>query len=507
MSDSQHYDVLVIGTGPAGEAAAMKAAKSKKKVASIEAYQRVGGGATFWGTIPSKALRRAIYEMSFLERSAYFKCLDLVPAFSFPDFMMGTNQVVDQQAELRESFYDRNSVRLIHGRARFLDPHRVEVLEPKGGREEIAADNIVIATGSRPYRPADIDFSHPHIFDSDTILAMPYTPKSLIIYGAGVIGCEYASMFNMMHVNTTLVNTRDKLLSFLDEEITDALAYHFADRGIRIMNSEEYLRVEGAPDGVILHFKSGKKIKADALLFSNGRSGNTQDLGLEKIGITPNAHGQVLVNENLQVYHNGGDGSAAPGDSAAGQAGVVGDPKKIVHAADEKTRDGLVAYGHIYAAGDVIGAPSLASASYDQGRFASTHICEGSADYRLVTEIPTGIYTTPEISSIGRTEAQLTAEKIPYEVGKSHFKYLARAQISHLRVGMLKLIFHRETLEILGVHCFGESATEIVHIGQAIMAQPAPHNTLKYFITTTFNYPTMAEAYRVAALNGIDKLF
>ncbi len=466
MTEHTHFDVIIIGTGPAGEGAAMKAAKSGKRCAAIERYEAVGGGATHWGTIPSKALRRAIYHANLLGQSPVYKRLDLAPTYDFPEMIATAQRVIDQQADLRQTFYDRNKVPLIPGHACFLDPHTVQVEPPKGAARLFKADHFVIATGSRPYRPKDVDFSHPRIFDSDTLLSMPFTPTSVTVYGAGVIGSEYASMLRNMTMDVTLINTRGRLLEFLDDEITDALSYHFSDEGIVILQPEEYERVEGKEDGVVLHLKSCKKIKSDAFLWANGRSGNTDRLGLEKIGITPNNRGQIEVNENYQTK---------------------------VHP-------------HVYAAGDVIGYPSLASAAYDQGRFAASHIV-GQADYRLVQDIPTGIYTSPEISSVGKTEKQLTVEKVPYSVGKAMFKSLARAQITGQTVGMLKLLFHRETLELLGIHCFGANASEIIHIGQAIMAQAAPVNNLKYFINTTFNYPTMAEAYRVAALNGYNRLF
>jgi NAD(P) transhydrogenase len=271
-------------------------------------------------------------------------------------------------------------------------------------------------------------------------------------------------MLRRMHVRVTLVNTRDKLLSFLDDEIIDALSYHLSENGVRILHNEEYEGVEAGQNDVILHLKSGKKVRSDMLLWANGRTGNTESLGLETIGITPNHRGQIEVNEHYQTSQP-----------------------------------------HIYAVGDVVGYPSLASASYDQGRFAAGHLC-GDTNHRLVQNIPTGIYTSPEISSIGKTERQLTDEKVPYEVGKAMFKHLARAQITGQTVGMLKLLFHRETLALLGIHCFGQNAAEIIHIGQAIMLQPEPHNSLRYFTNTTFNYPTMAEAYRVAALNGMNRL-
>ncbi|HNF16293.1 MAG TPA: Si-specific NAD(P)(+) transhydrogenase, partial [Leptospiraceae bacterium] len=312
----------------------------------------------------------------------------------------------------------------------------------------------------------DIDFNSPNIFDSDTILNLNRTPSSVTVYGAGVIGCEYASIFRNLGIKVNLINTRDKLLSFLDDEIIDALAYHLREQGILIRHNEIYSKVETVNDGVIMHMESGKQIKTDILLFANGRTGNSEGLGLEKLNIKVNGRSQLDVNENYQT-----------------------------------------SVSHIYAVGDIVGHPSLASAAYDQGRFASTHIIDGMCEHRLVENIPTGIYTSPEISSIGKTEKELTAEKVPYEVGHSLFKSLARAQITGRTVGMLKILFHRQTLEILGIHCFGSEASEIIHIGQAIMSQKPPANTLMYFINTTFNYPTMAEAYRVAALNGINRVF
>ncbi|AUX41028.1 soluble pyridine nucleotide transhydrogenase [Sorangium cellulosum] len=465
MATTPHFDLIIIGTGPGGEGAAMTAAKHGKSVAAIERYTRVGGGCTHWGTIPSKALRRAIYHMNLINQSPIYKRMDVVPEYPFAELLATANRVIDDQVDLRESFYDRNHVRLIPGLGRFVDPHTVEVESEGEQRRRFTADAFIIATGSRPYRPADVDFSHPRVFDSDTLLRLDQTPRSITIFGAGVIGCEYASMLRNMQVAVNLVNTRVHLLEFLDDEITDALSYHFCDKGIRVLNNEDYEKVEPSKDGVVVSLKSGKKLRSDIFLWANGRSGNTAELGMEGIGITPNKRGQLEVNESFQTSQP-----------------------------------------HIYAVGDVVGYPALASASYDQGRFAASHFC-GHADYKLVRDIPTGIYTTPEISSLGKSERELTEEKVPYEVGKSTFKTLARAQITGQQVGMLKLLFHRETLALLGIHCFGESAAEIIHIGQAIMSQPAPHNTIRYFVNTTFNYPTMAEAYRVAALDGLGRVF
>ena len=462
----QRFDVVVIGTGPGGEGAAMRAVKAGKTVAVIERHVQVGGGCTHWGTIPSKALRHGINRMIEYNRNPLFRGFGPHARFSFPDLLRTAESVISRQVAMRQDFYDRNQSTRIHGLARFLDANTLEV-QRGGGMPplRVTAEGFVLATGSRPYRPTDVDFNHPRVFDSDTVLSLSRTPESVTIYGAGVIGCEYASMFRSLGCKVDLVNTRAQLLSFLDDEIIHALNYHLRDQGVMIRHNEEYEFVEGVPDGVILHLKSGKKIKRDVLLWANGRAGNSTNMGLEELGIVPNRRGQLEVNENYQT-----------------------------------------ALPHIYAVGDVIGYPSLASAAYDQGRFAATHLVDGQCDQHLVENIPTGIYTLPEISSVGRTEQELTQACVPYEVGHSWFKNLARAQITGETVGMLKLLFHRETLELLGIHCFGDQAAEIVHIGQAIMSQKGEANTLLYFINTTFNYPTMAEAYRVAALNGINRI-
>lgn len=461
----KQYDVIVIGSGPGGEGAAIKCAKAGKSVAMIEKYTYVGGGCSHWGTIPSKSLRHAVQRLVMFKAHPMFDQSIARLSIRYPQLLKTAEDVIAEQVKMRQGFYDRNHIDVIQGHARFTDAHTVEVITAQGPGERFQAETFVIATGSRPYRPNDIAFDHPRIVDSDTILQLQDTPHSITIYGAGVIGCEYASIFRGLDVKVNLINTRDKLLAFLDDEIIDALSYHLRQQGILIRHNESYERVEPREDCVIIHLNSGKQIKTEYLLFANGRTGNSQEMGLEEIGITVNRRGQIEVNADYQT---------------------------VVE--------------HIYAVGDIVGYPSLASAAYDQGRFAGTHIVEGRCEQSLVQYIPTGIYTSPEISSVGRTERELTEEKIPYEVGHSFFKSLARAQITGQRVGMLKLLFHRETLEILGIHCFGQDAAEIIHIGQAIMAQKGEANTLMYFINTTFNYPTMAEAYRVAALNGYNRL-
>lgn len=464
--DSQHFDIIVIGTGPGGEGAAMQATKMGKKVAAVERFAKIGGGCTHWATIPSKALRHAIFQLTSIFNNKLFRDAGISASFSFPELRRSAGSVIERQVEMRLGFYERNSVPVFHGQAGFRDAHTVAVRDQFGGHRELSADGIIIATGTRPYRPHDIDFTHPRVFDSDTILNLDHTPRSITIYGAGIVGCEYASMFRNLEAKVNLVNSREKLLEFLDDEIIDALSYHLRDRGVLIRHRETYDRVELLDDGVVVHLKSGKQLKTDILLWAAGRTGNSEHIGLEQLGIVPNHRGQLEVNEHFQT------------------------PVE-----------------HVYAVGDVTGPPALASAAYVQGRYAAQHLLTGHGDRSLVRDIPTGIYTSPEISSLGKSERELTAAGVPYEVGHAMFKSLARAQITGQTVGMLKLLFHRETLEILGIHCFGANASEIIHIGQAIMSQPGKQNTLLYFINTTFNYPTMAEAYRVAALNGYNRLF
>ncbi|MFH4786059.1 Si-specific NAD(P)(+) transhydrogenase [Vibrio diabolicus] len=466
MAHVNHYDVIVIGSGPGGEGAAMGLTKAGLNVAIVEKESSVGGGCTHWGTIPSKALRHAVSRIIEFNSNPLFCRNNTSVHATFSDILGHAKSVIDKQTRLRQGFYDRNSCTLLFGTARFIDNYSITVMQSDGTEEIYSADKFVIATGSRPYQPNDVDFLHERIYDSDSILSLKHDPRHIIIYGAGVIGCEYASIFRGLGVKTDLINTRDRLLEFLDNEVSDALSYHFWNSGVVIRNDETYEKIEGTEDGVIIHLQSGKKMKADCLLYANGRTGNTDKLNLGAVGLEADSRGQLKVNRNYQTDIE-----------------------------------------HIYAVGDVIGYPSLASAAYDQGRFVAQAITKGQAENYLIDDIPTGIYTIPEISSVGKTEQELTAAKVPYEVGRSSFKHLARAQIAGKDIGSLKILFHRETKEILGIHCFGERAAEIIHIGQAIMEQKGSANTIEYFVNTTFNYPTMAEAYRVAALNGLNRLF
>lgn len=465
VSVMQEYDVIVIGSGPGGEGAAMKLSKQGNRVAVVEMQDQVGGNCTHKGTIPSKALRHAIQLLADYRHHPLFEHTVALMDVSWPQLLKTSDEVIGRQVSMRHRFYGRNRVDVIHGRARFISTDTIEVERQKSSALQLRAKRFVIATGSRPYRPPQLNFNDPRILDSDTVLKLGYTPRRVTIYGAGVIGCEYASIFANLDVKVNLIDTRDRLLSFLDDEITDALSYHLRDQGVVIVHNETMEDVVLNDDGVVLRCKSGKEVRSDVLFWANGRSGNTEDMGLAEIGIAINQRGQIEVDDTFRTTVE-----------------------------------------NIFAVGDVIGPPALASASYDQGRFVGHLIANGSCDWDLLADIPTGIYTSPEISSVGQSERELTEQNIPYEVGRADFKSLARAQIAGRNVGMLKLLFHRETLELLGIHCFGEQASEIVHIGQAIMRQTGEANSINYFINTTFNYPTMAEAYRVAALHGRNRM-
>ncbi|GAA0303899.1 Si-specific NAD(P)(+) transhydrogenase [Psychrosphaera haliotis] len=465
-TQSFDYDTVVIGTGPGGEGAAMNLTKAGKRVAVIEKHTQVGGGCTHWGTIPSKALRHSVSRLIEYNSNPLFNKSEKAASLTFENILEHTTKVIRDQVRLRGGFYNRNEVDIIHGTASFVDKNTLKIVMLDGSIEHLTAESFVIATGSRPYNPVDVDFKHPRVYDSDTILSLKHQPKNIIIYGAGVIGCEYASIFRGLGCKVDLINTRDRLLSFMDAEMTDSLSYHFWNSGIVIRHGEEYDKIDAQEDGVIMTLKSGKRMKADCILFANGRTGNTDSLNLPAVNLEANSRGCLAVDS---TYKTSAD--------------------------------------NVFAVGDVIGYPSLASAAYDQGRIAAEYMLNLPTEGQLIEDIPTGIYTIPEMSSVGKTEQELTAAKIPYEVGRSSFKHLARAQIGATPVGGLKILFHCDTKEILGIHCFGEQAAEIIHIGQAIMQQKGKANTIEYFIHTTFNYPTMAEAYRVAALNGLNRLF
>ena len=460
----ESFDVVVIGSGPAGEGAAMMAAKNHRSVALVERYFEVGGGCTHWGTIPSKALRHAVRTLHDVRRNPLLRDFHASSTLTYPEILASASKVIEMQVASRRRFYERNRIPLLAGEARFIDDHTLEVQPEAGEPTRVVGRHIVIAAGSRPYHPPDMDFSHERIRDSDSILRYQQHPFSVTIYGAGVIGCEYASIFINLGAKVTLVNTQQRLLSFLDDEIAEALSYHLREQGCVIRHNEQFKALEARERDVVLHLESGRKIKSDVLLWANGRTGNSDRLQLEAAGLTANSRGHIPVNGYYQT--------AVP---------------------------------HIYAVGDIVGPPALASAAYVQGSRAVQHTFDPAIEPHRLDLIPSGIYTIPEISSVGKSERELQEAKVPYEAGHCAFKNLARAQMIDERVGMLKIIFHAETMAVLGVHCFGPGAAEIVHIGQAVMSM-GERNDIRYFTTTTFNYPTTAEAYRVAAYNGINRL-
>lgn len=466
MAQKKSFDLVVIGSGPGGEGAAMQAAKLKKSVAVVEQLPFVGGSCIHWATIPSKTLRHLAHQIvSFRSDPLFLPLASSTGQIKFSEILQRAKDVISKQVSLHSSHYSRNKVEVIHGRAMLVDPHTVRIDKGFGLSEDLTAKHIILATGSRPFHPPGINFDHPRVYDSDTILELEDEPRTVTVYGAGVVGCEYTSIFRALGKKVTLINNRNKLLSFLDDEIVDALSYHLRDEGVIIRHNEFLEKLELEDDRVVLDLKSGKKVASDILLVAIGRVGNSENMGLDKLHIKVNQRGYLIVNEKYQT--------AVP---------------------------------NIYAVGDLTGFPNLASAAYDQGRFASMDIIDPKRLNNVIKEAPLGIYTTPEISCIGKTEQQLTAERVPYEVGQASFRHLARSQITGRKVGMLKILFHRETLQILGIHCFGQNASEIIHIGQTVMAQKGEANSLAYFTNTTFNYPTMAEAYRVAALNGMNRV-
>jgi NAD(P) transhydrogenase len=453
--------MLVIGSGPAGQKAAIQAAKVGKKVGIIERKKVAGGICINIGTIPSKSLREAVMFLSgFRQRNLYGASYRVKKDITFEDLAQRCDHVVKAEQEIIQNQLIRNSVDFIIGMASVIDPHRIAIKQDSESNEH-TADYIVIAVGTEAARPQEIPFDGETVIDSDGLLSLKQLPKSLTIVGAGVIGCEYACILATLGIPVVLVERRPRLLEFVDSEIIESLQYQMRNIGVTLRLNEEVVGVYKLTDkSVVLQLKSGKQIRAPLLVYSAGRVGATKNLGLEQIGIQPDDRGRLKVNENFQT-----------------------------------------AVAHIYAVGDVVGFPALASTSMQQGRHAACHAfglaCETSSHL-----LPYGIYTIPEISMVGRNEDELTRDGVPYEIGVARYREIARGQIIGDTVGMLKLLFHSETRELLGVHVIGEGATELVHIGQAVIAHGGK---LDYFIDTVFNYPTLAECYKVAALAALNK--
>jgi NAD(P) transhydrogenase len=459
----REFDLLVIGSGPAGQKAAIQAAKLRKRVAVIEKDRVVGGSCIHTGTLPSKTLKDAIYYLhGFKLRSFPSISYSLKKSMTLRDLMARKDLVVKHELEVITNQLERNDVEIIRGSASFVDPHTIQIVEPKGDVDSLRAPFIVIATGSRPRRPADIPFNDLTICDSDSILSTETIPKSMTVMGGGVIGCEYASMFAAFGIKVTLLDRRTELLRFVDQEIVQALIYHMRTNGVTTRMGEEITGVSTDVRGrVVTSLKSGKTIVTDMLLYAMGRIANTDSLNVGAAGLTVDKMGQLKVNEHYQT--------AVP---------------------------------HVYAAGDVIGFPGLASTSMEQGRLSTCHAFQVEQS-TLPKILPYGIYTIPEISTVGKTEEELTAQTIPYEIGRAFYKEIARGQIVGDLEGLMKLLFHRDTMELLGVHIIGEGATELVHIGQAVLTYGGK---VDFFVQNVFNYPTLAECYRTAALDGINRL-
>jgi NAD(P) transhydrogenase len=453
--------MFVIGSGPAGQKAAIQAAKVGRKVAVVERKNVAGGVCINIGTIPSKSLREAVLFLSgFRQRNLYGASYRVKKDITFEDLAQRCDHVIKAEQEIVRNQLVRNSVDFIIGTASFVDPHRLAVQQGSEGNEH-TADYIVVAVGSEAARPADIPFDGESIVDSDALLSLRQLPKSLTIVGGGVIGCEYASILATLGIPVVLVERRPRLLEFVDSEIVESLQYQMRNVGVTLRLNEEVVGVS-KPIGnlVVLQLKSGKQIRASLLVYSAGRVGATKNLGLEKVGIEADDRGRLKVNKDFQT--------SVP---------------------------------HIYAVGDVVGFPALASTSMQQGRHAACHAF-GLACETAIHLLPYGIYTIPEISMVGRNEDELTRAGVPYEIGVARYREIARGQLIGDTVGMLKLLFHGETRELLGVHVIGEGATELVHIGQAVIAH---RGKLDYFVDAVFNYPTLAECYKVAALAALNK--
>ena len=456
------YDLVVIGSGPAGQKGAICAAKLRKKVAIVDRGARLGGVSLHTGTIPSKTLREAILYLSgFRQRSFYGSDYVLQEIISMPDLSRRVTKVREHELEVVRNQLRRNGVTVLEGSARFTGPKALSVETPEASRT-IKAENVLIACGTRPARHPDIPCDGKCIFDSDQLIALDVEmPRSAIVVGAGVIGLEYASMLTALNIKTTVVDQRPTLLDFVDREIIDALTYHMRVRKTIFRLGEQVKSVSVDAGRVVARLESDKTLSADALFYTVGRQANTDQLDLSAAGLKADARGRVAVDHQFRT--------AVP---------------------------------HIFAAGDAIGFPALASTSMEQGRRASLAMF-GRSDLAQELPLPYGIYTIPEISMVGRTEQELTAGKVRYEVGIARYEELAKSQILGDHSGLLKLVFDPDSLKLLGVHCIGERAAEIVHIGQAVMAFGG---TIAYFRDAVFNYPTMAEAFKVAALDGFNKL-
>lgn len=461
MDEAEQFDLAVIGTGPAGQSAAIQAAKAGRRVVAVDRHVLVGGQSVLTNTIPSKTLREAVFYLTGIgQRAFYGESYRVMEHITMHDLLERTEHVIREEVDIIKDAMLRNGVEIATGTARFVDANRLAFDDDSP--RTIRAGKIIIAVGSEPARPANIPFDARHVFDSDDILKLAEIPKSMVIAGAGVVGCEYASIFAALGTRVTLIDGRRQLLDFVDTEITDALKYHMRDTGITIRLGHDVQNVEFDRSGnPVANLANGAKLAAETFMYSAGRRGATGELNLQAAGLEGDDRGRLVVDEFFRTV-----------------------------------------IPHIYATGDVIGHPALAATAAEQGRLAARHAC-GLPVTSSPGNVPVGIYTLPEISMVGKTEEELTREGTPYESGIARFREIARGNIIGDNFGMLKLLFHAHDRRILGVHIFGTQATELIHIGQAVMTLGG---TIDYFVDTVFNYPTLAECYKVAGLRGFNKL-
>ncbi len=458
----QKYDLIVIGSGPGGQRAAIQGAKLGKRVAVIEKREVFGGTCINAGTIPSKTMREAVLHLSgYQYQNVYGMNYRVKEKITIADLSFRVQHVIKTECDVTHAQLTRNGIDLHNGTASFLDDRCIKIASQRG-TVELEGENIIIATGTRPAVSETVPLNNRTIINSDQIFLLDQVPKTLIVVGGGVIGVEYASMFAALGVRIILIEKRPRLLEFADAEMVESLSYHLRDHRVTLRLGEEVVSVEEMPDGsIVANLESRKKVIGDALLYAVGRQGNVDGLNLEAAELSADSRGRIPVDSQYRT--------SKP---------------------------------HIFAVGDVIGFPSLASVSMEQGRLAACHAF-GVPVQTHPDSYPYGIYTIPEISFVGKTEEQLTDEDVPYEVGVAYYREIARGQIRGDTTGRLKLIFHRDTKEILGVHIIGEGASELLHIGQAVLILKG---TIDYFIDTVFNYPTLAECYKAAAFNGLNKL-
>ncbi|MGC4095589.1 MAG: Si-specific NAD(P)(+) transhydrogenase [Nitrospira sp.] len=457
------YDMAVVGSGPAGQKAAVQAAKLSKRVALIEKAPQLGGTSLNTGTLPSKTLKDTIEYIHGLGRRGLHQLgAELTKQLTLPDLMARKDQVIETEVAVITNQLQRNGIEIIQGTAAFVDPHTMRVVQSDGSIDHVHASTIVLATGSRPRRPTEIPFDDLIICDSDSFLRTTKNPTSIIVIGGGVIGTEYASMLAAFGIRVTLIDRRTQMLRFLDQEISQALDSQMQRNGVSMRLGQEHLDISLNETGYpVVRFQDGKSVIADMVLYTMGRIGNTEALNLPAIGLATDQQGQLAVNTHYQT-----------------------------------------AIPHIYATGDVIGFPALAATAMEQGRLAACHAFDVSETHDIKV-IPYGIYSIPEVSMVGTTEEELAASGIPHASGRAFFREMARGHITGDLHGLLKVIFHRDTHKLLGVHIIGPGATELIHIGQSVLTYGG---TVEYFVHNVFNYPTMAECYRTAALDGLNRL-